>query len=321
MISPQSPLVLFTIYAGLFLGVLLAYDGIRQLLSRTEGKSAARNRRMRMIKRGASTDEVLNLLLADGGRNTKHRGLMMRLKSMLRQAGSPFGLFGYWVIVIALFVGTFLATRLALSPELSLFASAAVSLGLPLLVLVSIRKSRLEKLLLQLPDALELMARGLTVGHPLNVTVDNVATDMPDPIGSEFGVVQDQVSYGDDIATAFSDLAERVDLEDARYLAVSVGIQHGTGGNLARVLKVLSKVIRDRATMRRRIRAISSEGRLSALILTLIPFGIFGMIMMTTPSFYRDVQGDPLFMPFAATILGLVFLQGVILNRLVNFKF
>ena len=73
--------------------------------------------------------------------------------------------------------------------------------------------------------------------------------------------------------------------------------------------------------MRRRIVAISSEGRLSAMILTIIPFGIFGMIMLTTPSFYQDVQGDPLFMPFAGAILTLVALEGIILNRLVNFKF
>ena len=322
MIAAQSPLISFSIYVGLFLGILLAYDGIRQLLSRTESTGAARNRRMRMIKKGASTDQVLNLLLDDASaRKSRRRGLMGQLKQLLRQAGAPFGLFGYGLIVVALFVVTFVVTGAFLAPGISLLSSLAVPLLGPLAVLIAIRKARLDKLLTQLPDALELMARGLMVGHPLNVTVTNVATDMPDPIGSEFGVIQDQVSYGDDIATAFAGFADRIDLEDVRYLAVSVGIQHGTGGNLARVLKVLSKVIRDRATMRRRIRTISSEGRLSAMILTLLPFGIFGMIMLTTPSFYRDVQDDPLFMPFAIAILSLVALQGIILNRLVNFKF
>jgi tight adherence protein B len=113
--------------------------------------------------------------------------------------------------------------------------------------------------------------------------VNSVATDMPDPIGTEFGISQDQVSFGDDIVTAFNGFADRVDLEDARYLSVSVAIQHGTGGNLARVLQILSKVIRDRATMRQRIRAISAEGRLSALILTILPIAIFGVITLTTP--------------------------------------
>jgi tight adherence protein B len=136
----------------------------------------------------------------------------------------------------------------------------------------------MEKLVAQLPDALDLMARGLKVGHPLNVTVASVATEMSDPIGSEFGLLVDQVSFGTEIADAFADLADRTDLEDTRSLAVSVGIQHGTGGNLARVLNVLAKVIRDRATMRRKITAISAEGRLSAFILSVLPFGIFGSI-------------------------------------------
>ena len=144
---------------------------------------------------------------------------------------------------------------------------------------------------------------------------------MADPIGSEFGIIQDQISYGDDIVTAFKDFAIRVDQEDARYLAVSIGIQHGTGGNLGRVLKILSKVIRDRATMRQRIHAISAEGRLSAVILTALPFLIFGSVHASTPSYYSDVSTDPLFMPMAATIVGLVVAQAFILNRLVNFKF
>ncbi len=322
MIASQSPLVMFSIYVGLFLGILLIYDGIRQLLSRTESTGVARNRRMRMIKKGATTEQVLNLLLdEESARKPGRRSLIARLKHALRQAGAPFGLFGFGVIVVGIFIVTFMGMGVILAPEISLLVSLGVSTGIPLIVLMTIRSKRLAKLVLQLPDALELMARGLTVGHPLNVTVNNVATDMADPIGTEFGIVQDQVSHGDDIATALSDFSERVDLEDARYLAVSVAIQHGTGGNLGRVLKVLSKVIRDRATMRRRIRAISSEGRLSAIILTLLPFGILGSIMATTPTFYSDVKDDPLFMPFAIAIISLIALQAIILNRMVNFKF
>ena len=322
MIASQSPLVMFGIYVGLFLGILLIYDGIRQLLSRTESTVVARNCRMRMIKKGATTDQVLSLLLdEESARKPGRRSLIARLKRALRQAGAPFGLFGFGVIVAGLFIVTFIGTGAILSTENSLLVSLVVSTGIPLIVLMTIRSQRLAKLVLQLPDALELMARGLTVGHPLNVTVNNVATDMADPIGTEFGIVQDQVSYGDDIAKAFADFSERVDLEDARYLSVSVSIQQGTGGNLARVLKVLSKVIRDRATMKRRIKAISSEGRLSAIILTLLPFGILGSIMVTTPTFYSDVAHDPMFMPFAIAIISLIALQGIILNRLVNFKF
>ena len=153
------------------------------------------------------------------------------------------------------------------------------------------------------------------------MTIGAVAKEMSDPIGTEFGLVQDQISYGTEIAEAFAEFASRVDQEDVRYLAVAVGIQHGTGGNLARVLGVLSKVIRDRAVMRRRIVAISSEGRLSAFILTLVPFIIFGSIMTTSPNYYTDVQNDPIFLPVAIAIVSLVVAQALILRHLVSFKF
>ena len=223
--------------------------------------------------------------------------------------------------VFAIFASVFLVSSRALPLEFALAASAAASFGIPLIALIGLRNKRLTKLMNQLPDALDLMSRGLIVGHPLNVTVNSVATDMRDPIGTEFGIIQDQVSYGDDIVTAFNGFADRVELEDARYLAVSVAIQHGTGGNLARVLQVLSKVIRDRATMRQKIQAISAEGRLSAMILTILPIAIFGIINITTPGFYGDVQGDPLFRPFAIAVVSLIVMQAIILNRLVNFKF
>ncbi|MGR3344285.1 MAG: type II secretion system F family protein [Paracoccaceae bacterium] len=322
MISSQSPVIMFSLYVALFVGILLAFDGLRQLLSKTESSSVARNRRMRMIKSGASTDDVLNLLLVDSKRTPiQRRGLLSRLKLVISQAGVPFGLLGFSLIVVAIFAVAFIVLSRVLAVEFALAASATASFGLPLMAVVGVRRKKFKKLMDQLPEALDRMSRGLSVGHPLNVTVNSVATDMADPIGTEFGIIQDQVSYGDDIAKAFNDFADRVDLEDARYLAVSVAIQHGTGGNLARVLQVLSKVIRDRATMRKRIIAISSEGRLSAMILTILPIAIFGIITYTTPSFYGDVQGDPLFRRFAIAVVSLIVMQAIILHRLVNFKF
>ncbi|MGK7651970.1 type II secretion system F family protein [Roseovarius sp. B08] len=183
------------------------------------------------------------------------------------------------------------------------------------------KTARLKKLTQQLPDALDLMSRGLKVGHPVAVTVGSVATDMPDPVGSEFGVIADQINFGDDIGTAFHDFARRVGTEDANYLAVAIGIQRGTGGNLGRILNVLSQVIRDRYTMRKKIKAISAEGRLSGLILTFLPVVIYLSIELSTPTFYGDVRNDDLYPFFALTIVGLVLLQGLLLRRLVAFKF
>ncbi|MGO4914754.1 type II secretion system F family protein [Pseudogemmobacter sp. W21_MBD1_M6] len=323
MTGPQSAELRFLIYVAVFIGVLLAFDGLRQFLSRTEDRDQALNRRMRMRKKGVVTEQSLNVFL-DKREGQGTGGVMAYATSFpaqMRQAGlhisARWFILGFGLLGAVLFVG--LCVRFPVPVAALVAVSAAI--GGPVLVIGNRRRARMAKLTAQLPDALDLMARGLQVGHPLSVTVASVASDMPDPIGSEFGIIQDQVSYGDDIVTAFNDFAERVDIEDARYLAVSVGIQHGTGGNMARILKVLSKVIRDRAVMHKKIHAISSEGRLSAVILTCMPLIIFATITITSPGFYGDVKSDPLFMPIMASIISLIVLQGFILIRMVNFKF
>jgi tight adherence protein B len=307
------------LYVIIFIGALLTFEGARQLVSRNETRDEARNRRMRLKRAGVSSEQIFQELfvaerrghskrLPDIGRALKLAGLRIKPSHFVLLSG----LLG---IVAFLIMVRYMPTNLA-----ALFA-AGLTLLAPAAFLTAVKRKRMEKLVEQLPDALDLMARGLKVGHPLNVTVASVATEMSDPIGSEFGLLVDQVSFGTEIADAFSDLADRTGLEDTRSLAVSVGIQHGTGGNLARVLNVLSKVIRDRATMRRKISAISAEGRLSAFILSVLPFGIFGSIYVTTPNYYLDVMDDPVFMPAAIIIVSLVVLQALILRHLVTFKF
>ncbi len=220
--------------------------------------------------------------------------------------------------------GGFVTLALAVSVVLPLHVAAALAglltFVLPVTMIRRRGRQRLDLLSRQLPDALDLMARGLTVGHPLNTTVASVASDMKDPIATEFGILVDQVSYGDDLVDAFASFAERTDLEDVRYLAVSVGIQHGTGGNLAEVLKTLSSVIRDRMAMRRRIRAISAEGRLTSKFLSALPLIILGATSITAPTYYSGVAADPAFKPLAIVIAGLVISNYLIMRRLVDFR-
>ena len=178
----------------------------------------------------------------------------------------------------------------------------------------------MTKLVTQLPDALDLMARGLRVGHPLNATISTVARDMIDPVATEFGIIVDQISYGDDLVGAFRDFADRAGLEDVRYLATSVAIQNGTGGDLSLILLTLSKVIRARIAMRKRILAISSEGRLTAIFMSLLPVFIFGVTSVTSPTYYAGVSDDPLFRPIAIIVVFLIVANYLAMRRLVNFR-
>lgn len=305
-----------------FLGVLLAYEGVRQLFSGHEAPGDLRNRRMRMIARGADGEDVLRILKPKADTwilsGVPVIGTLpddLRLAGISQPAGRLLLLSLTLAVVLALAASTLIPLVFALPFAVFVF------MVVPVATLHLAAKRRLGTLTRQLPDALDLMARGLRVGHPLNTTMASVAREMADPIASEFGVMVDQIAYGDELVDAFRDLADRADTEDTRFLAVSVAIQHGTGGDLARMLSTLSRVIRDRLTMRRKIKAISAEGRLSALILSLIPVIIVVLMTVLVPSYYGDISGDPLFRPTAIFVVVLVVANAIAMNRLVNFKF
>lgn len=302
------------LFVGVFLGALLLIEGMRQLLSRRETVAEARSRRMRMVAAGSDVGERLSALAP------QQHGKGGALAALMASAGLNRAPALY--AVVALLCAT--ALSVALFPLLGILPAIVLSLALflvlPLFIMISLRDARRQKLSAQLPDALDLMARGLKAGHPLNTSIATVAETMPDPIGTEFGILFDQISYGDEMAVAVRKLAERVPTEDFRYLAASIAIQHGTGGNLGRILTVLSQVMRGRAMMRRRIKAMSAEGRVSAVILSCIPFVMVGLNSIITPEYYGGVVNDPLFVPLALTALTLIVLNAVVLFKLVHFK-
>ena len=308
------------IYVVMALGVFILFTGVNQLLRGSENRNESKSRRLKMINEGASTGELLALLKPEkkGGILT-HIPFVGDLPSLITQAGyviQPERL----VFLCVLTTVVLLAIGINVTDPLK---AAGIALGvgmvLPIMVLKSKRTKRMTSLIHQLPDSLDLLARGLKVGHPLNTSIGAVGNEMSDPIGTEFGLIFDQVSYGDDLVDAFQEFADRVDLEDVHYLSASIGIQHGTGGDLARVIEVLAKVIRTRIAMRRKIQAISSEGRLTAWLLSALPLVIFGFTSYLTPSYYGSVSTDPMYMPMAAAVVFFTVLNFFVMRKLVNF--
>jgi len=141
----------------------------------------------------------------------------------------------------------------------------------------------------QLPEAIDLITRSLKAGHPVPVAISMVAREMPDPIGTEFGLLIDEITYGSDLVTALFDLYERVGHSDLPLLVSAVSIQSTTGGNLREILESLSSVIRDRQKMKRKVRAISAEGRMSAMFLSAMPIILFGVLMLLMPDYYQGI--------------------------------
>jgi tight adherence protein B len=255
-------------------------------------------------------------------------GRMLERTLMAAGVIAPTGqlLLGIMIAPVIIFAISIFATLLAgfsVGPgRLLLLAVIAIAIGLaiPLRILQGKATRRRKKVQEQFPVALDVFVRGLRAGHPVAAALDLLTVEMPDPIGSQFGVVVDEVTYGADLRDALSDLAERWDLDDMRMFVVSLSVQQETGGNLAEILENLSKVIRERMSLFMKVRALSSEGRMTAIMLTVLPVLAFTALFLLNPGFYLEVADDPVFMPgFGGLIL--LYCTGVFtIRRMVDLK-
>jgi len=198
--------------------------------------------------------------------------------------------------------------------------SAGLAIALPLLIVSRMAMARRKKIEHQFPIALDIFVRALRSGHPIASAIDLLTHEMEDPIGTEFGLISDEVAYGADLITALEQMAERWDLDDMKMFVVSLSVQSQTGGNLAEILDNISKVIRDRHQMFLKVKSLSSEGRMTAWMLTALPIFTFVSIFLTTPSYYLDSSEDPIFI-YSAIGLTIMYILGVlIIRRLVDLK-
>jgi tight adherence protein B len=172
----------------------------------------------------------------------------------------------------------------------------------------------------QFPVALDVFVRGLRAGHPIAAALDLLTVEMPDPIGTQFGVVVDEVTYGAELRDALQAMAERWDLDDMRMFVVSLSVQSETGGNLAEILDNLSGVIRERHSMYLKVRALSSEGRMTALMLTVLPIFSFTLLFLSNPKFYLDVADDPYFLPGFLVLIMMYVIGFMTIRKLVDLK-
>ena len=301
------------------------------------GRSAARerNQRLQAIAGGASRAEVMSRLrrstepLADRA-PIRLKPMAERFEKLLTMAGTAIPLARLAMILLIAPMAVFLLLSFAVSAaglSLSLgrlFLLAIVALaaatGLPLFWLQLRANRRRQKFQEQFPVALDIFIRGLRAGHPIAAALDLLTSELDDPLGSEFGLVVDEVTYGADLTDALYAMAERWDVEDVRMFVVSLSVQNETGGNLAEILENLNKVIRDRAQMMLKVRALSSEGRVSALMLTLLPIATVLILFLINPPFYLEVAEDPIFIPGMAGLVVLYLIGFWMIRKMVDLK-
>jgi tight adherence protein B len=281
------------------------------------------NRRLKVIDDKADRESVLVQLRRERGLTAggDYRLPLVNFNQLVLQSGLTIGIPRILLFAAIAMVAAFGATLMfTASLPKALAAAGFCGFLLPLLLLKYLRSRRRKKFSAQFPDAIDIIVRSLRAGHPVPIAVSMVSREMSDPIGSEFGIVVDEVTYGAELETALRSLYFRVGTDDLPLFVTAVAIQGSTGGNLGEILENLSKVIRERFKMRRKIRALAAEGRASALILSSLPFGMFAMINMLVPEFYGAVWHESL-TKLALFIAGCWMGVGnFIMYRLVNFR-
>lgn len=281
------------------------------------------NHRLKVVDRLASlADMVVELrkqrgLTAEGGRRLKWPWLA----DLVVRSGLVYDPKRWVLTICGMAVGGavlgFAVTRHPVGVVLGAVLGAA---GLPVLFLKFVAGRREAKLVAQLPNALEIVVRSLEAGHPVPAAIALVGREMPDPVGSEFGMAADEIAFGSTLEQAVSRIADRCRQVDVDLFAATVRLQERSGGNLVGLLKMNARTVRERSKMRLKIKAASAEARMSALILIAAPFAVGLMLQVLRPEFYGEVIGEK---PIQVGLMGLAVWMAVgifVMHRMVNFK-
>ncbi|RIJ21603.1 pilus assembly protein TadB [Henriciella barbarensis] len=281
------------------------------------------NRRLRVQEKQASVADLIVELRRQRGQDREGNGrLSLRwFNDLVTRSGLPYDPVTWSMIALAVGVVTaaavfYFTASLMLTPVTGILASTV----LPVFFLKMKAAARDRQLGEQLPDALEIIVRSLEAGHPVPTAVSLVGREMPDPIGSEFGMAADEIAYGSSLEEAVKKLAERTQQPDVELFAATVRLQARTGGNLASLLKVNASTVRARQKMRLKVKAASSEGRASALILTSAPFIVMGAMHMLTPHFYGSVIDEKLVQYGLGGCLVWMAIGNLVMRKMISFK-
>jgi len=315
--------LIYVIYLFVALAAGLLVEGVYLLFFNTRSYRKNVNRRLKLLDKQADRESVLVQLRRERGLSMTgdYRLPLVALNRLILQSGLKLGIgtFAIYLVVLALFAfGLVMITRedLLQASGAALFCCTL----LPLLVLKFKRSRRQKKFGAQFADALDIIVRSLRAGHPVPISITMVAREMADPIGSEFGIVADEITYGADLETGMRNLYFRIGQDDLPLFVTAVAIQSSTGGNLGEILENLSAVIRQRFKMRRKVRALASEGRASAMILSSLPILMFIVIQIITPDFYASVWNEDLTKICLAGAAGWMGVGNFIMFRMVNFR-
>ena len=321
MVISAEPLI----YGLIFLAVMALVQGLYlTVFGKSISLNSKFNRRMEMLEKGAGREQVLEQLRKEMSQHMSSKSIPLYaiLADKAQKANIAFTPAQLVMVMGVMTVVAFFLLTFGTGASLAIRLVISVFMGVGS-VYVWVNKTAKKRLALmeeQLPDAVELMVRSLRVGHPFSSALQIVAKEVPDPLGSEMGVISDEAAYGRDVGEALKHMAERMDMQDLRFLAVAVTIQQTSGGNLAEILDGLAKVVRSRFKLFRRVKAITAEAKWSGMFLSLFPILALVMINVIQPNYYDDVRQTSAFIPACLVVAGFLTANIFVMRMLVNIK-
>ncbi len=315
----------FIVYALIFVAVLLLVEGIYlTVFGKSISLNSKVNRRLDMLEKGTGREQVFEQLRKEMAQHLKSSSIPLYsiLARRAQRANIAFSPFQLMLLMVALGVIAFIGMTVGTSTSPPVRAAISVGMGIgSVFVWINNKaKKRMAMMDEQLPDAVELMVRSLRVGHPFTSTLAIVAKEIPDPLGTEMGMIADEATYGRDVGEALKDMAERIEMQDLRFLAVAVTIQQTSGGNLAEILHGLSKVIRSRFKLFRRVKAITAEAKWSGSFLSGFPLLALIGINVAKPDYYDVVMETEYFVPACLVVGAFLVANVIVMKMLVNIK-
>jgi len=320
---------LFSFAIALFIAVLLLLIGGYQWWMAKHGASARRfGRRLRAAAEAAwKTDAPLIAKTRTLG-NTRWLTDLLRklpiihaLDRLLMQSGLLWTVSAFLFFTVLPPVGLALICLVAQLPTPAVVLVSLAWLPLPYWHVWRHRQRRLLRIEAQLPEGADLISRALRAGHSFSSALDMAGNELPDPLGAEFRTTFDEINYGMSMHDALTSLAARAPLADLRYMVIAVLIQRESGGNLAEILNNVSRIIRERLKLQGQVRVLSAEGRLSGWVLSLLPFGLAGMMYLLNPGFLAPLSKDPIglwLVGVAVTmlVLGILWIRSIVRIRI-----
>jgi tight adherence protein B len=313
------------IYGLIFVAVLVLVEGLYLVaFGKSISLNSRVNRRLEMLEKGSRREQVLEQLRKEMQQHMKSQSIPIYslLASKAQKAAIAFT--PRQLIMIMAGVSVFAYVGLSIGtetqPAVRLVLSVFIGVGGVWFWISSKAKKRLAMLEEQLPDAVELMVRSLRVGHPFVSSVSMTANEVADPLATELGIIADEAAYGRNVGEALAEMAERLEMQDLRFLAVAVTIQQQSGGNLAEILEGLARVIRARFRLFRRVKAITAEAQWSGKFLSGFPLVCLVGIQVSDPNYYDNVLDHPYFIPACFLVGILLTLNLIVMRWLTNIK-